>query len=363
MRELFCKNTLFNKKMLTCKKDCLKILGLENNPNASNDEIKKSYHKMALKCHPDKGGNEEEFKKICEAYKYLSSENDNTDEDWENFDPMQFFQEQFSQSDIFMMVSDYGLFENLTSNTSNQNLVSILFNNIGNIMLDQTKVFELANSIIGSDSDFIFNTLKSTHDYAKNVGSKIKDAHVNVNAHLSDIYNGKIVRTKVKRKIYENGELVEKTKKITINLMYESFKIPNEGHQISPNANVFGDAVFNVKMKDFNSTVTRIGGVHILVDQYISDSDDNVVVHWANIEICNLALWKQDKSKLILLEGFGFLKDEESRGNLFLHIYIDEETAKKEGKKRETENNSVKLKIIEKYELFEIKNIFKYYNG
>ena len=358
MRELFCKNTIFNKKML--KKDCLKILGLENNPNASNEEIKKCYHKMALKHHPDKGGNEEEFKKICEAYRYLSSENNNSDEDWENFDPMQFFQEQFNQSDIFMMVSDYGLFENLYGN---ENLIGTLFNNIGNIMLDQTKVFELANSIIGSDSDFIFNTLRSTHDYAKNIGSKIKDVHVNVNAHLSDIYNGKIVRTKVKRKIYENEKLVEKTKKITINLMYETFKIPNEGHQLALSASVFGDAVFNVKIKDYNNTVTRIGGIHILVDQYISESDSSVVLHWANIEIRNLALWKQDKSKLILLENFGFLKDEESRGNLFLHIYIDEETAKKEGKKKQTENNSVTLKIVEEYELFEIKNLFNYYNG
>ena len=41
---------------------------------ASNAEIKKAYKKMAIKHHPDKGGNEEDFKKISEAYSILSDE-------------------------------------------------------------------------------------------------------------------------------------------------------------------------------------------------------------------------------------------------------------------------------------------------
>jgi DnaJ family protein A protein 2 len=45
-------------------------LGLQK--GASSDEIKKAYHKLALKNHPDKGGDAEEFKKIQEAYSVLS---------------------------------------------------------------------------------------------------------------------------------------------------------------------------------------------------------------------------------------------------------------------------------------------------
>jgi curved DNA-binding protein len=50
--------------------DYYKTLGVER--NASPDEIKKAYRKMAAKHHPDRGGNKEEFQKVEEAYRNLS---------------------------------------------------------------------------------------------------------------------------------------------------------------------------------------------------------------------------------------------------------------------------------------------------
>ena len=56
------------------KKDYYKILGVEK--NASQEEIKAAYRKLALKYHPDRNpGNkeaEEKFKEAAEAYKILS---------------------------------------------------------------------------------------------------------------------------------------------------------------------------------------------------------------------------------------------------------------------------------------------------
>jgi len=49
--------------------DYYKVLGV--NENSSDDEIKKSYRKLSLKHHPDRGGNANEFKKINEAYQTL----------------------------------------------------------------------------------------------------------------------------------------------------------------------------------------------------------------------------------------------------------------------------------------------------
>lgn len=46
------------------------ILGLK--PGATEEEVKKAYRKKAMESHPDKGGNEEEFKKIVDAYEILT---------------------------------------------------------------------------------------------------------------------------------------------------------------------------------------------------------------------------------------------------------------------------------------------------
>lgn len=50
--------------------DYYKILGVSK--TASEDEIKRAFRKKAHEHHPDKGGDEAEFKKVNEAYQVLS---------------------------------------------------------------------------------------------------------------------------------------------------------------------------------------------------------------------------------------------------------------------------------------------------
>ncbi|MEK7061753.1 MAG: molecular chaperone DnaJ [Patescibacteria group bacterium] len=51
--------------------DYYEVLGVTK--NASQDEIKKAFHKLAHKYHPDKGGDEKKFKELNEAYQVLSN--------------------------------------------------------------------------------------------------------------------------------------------------------------------------------------------------------------------------------------------------------------------------------------------------
>jgi len=49
------------------------VLGVQE--NADQDTIKKAYRSLAKKHHPDKGGNDETFKKVSEAYDVLGDDN------------------------------------------------------------------------------------------------------------------------------------------------------------------------------------------------------------------------------------------------------------------------------------------------
>lgn len=55
------------------KRDYYEVLGV--NKNSTPEEIKKAYRKQSMEHHPDRGGNEEAFKEVSEAYEILSDPN------------------------------------------------------------------------------------------------------------------------------------------------------------------------------------------------------------------------------------------------------------------------------------------------
>lgn len=100
--------------------DYYKVLGVKR--EASADEIKKAYRKLAQKYHPDKAKGdkrqaEEQFKKISEAYAVLSNA-----EKRKAYDEVgsQVFHSQYSQEDIFKgfdfsEIFDVGISDNIFS--------------------------------------------------------------------------------------------------------------------------------------------------------------------------------------------------------------------------------------------------------
>jgi len=98
------------------KKDYYEILGVKK--NASEEEIKKAYRKLALKYHPDRNpGNkqaEERFKEINEAYAVLSDKEKRRQ--YDQFGPAGFSQ-RFSQEDIFRGFDISDLFKDLGFST------------------------------------------------------------------------------------------------------------------------------------------------------------------------------------------------------------------------------------------------------
>jgi DnaJ-class molecular chaperone len=193
--------------------DYYKILGI--NRNASDEDIKKSYRRLAMKWHPDKNRNNKEmasdkFKNISEAYSVLSDK---------------------SKRDIYDRFGKEGVKNHHKYREANVDPMNVF------------KTFFSGNNFKGSaDFDGSFD-----HTWMKKRNKKKSDPIIsNLNCSLFDLYYGNKQEVSIKRKIY--GKIENKIFMVDIKKGWkEGTKITFNDVGNADNNSRQGDVIFIVK--------------------------------------------------------------------------------------------------------------------
>lgn len=350
------------------------ILGV--NKDATINEIKKVYKKLALKYHPDrnlenKDDAEKKFKDITEAYSVLSDENKR-----KNYD-------MFGQTDNgapeFMNINPFEMFNNIFK-TQVSEFMNIKKNNTNNF---ENILNELKSNKI--NSDFSFGGLKfkiNLHEpnasfknsFKKNEVKKTKPKNLikpkeqvsNKFFDISDIYKGitKEITVELIRRIKQNDKLLYKkvNKKLNIPLKGREIFAEECGNHIKGYKKA---ADLLILINDNKSDIyKRINNYDLLILQEINFDELNKCIH---IELPNgniLELEKKDevmRNKVIKIskKGLPFMLDgKEVRGDLYVKLEHNKNYKKKlDVTKDVTKEEKTEKLCKDKYELIHLFDI------
>jgi len=121
-----------------------KVLGLDE--SAKESEIKKAYKKLAIKYHPDKGGDSDKFNTISEAYQVLSCPEKKGE--YDNFGKFNFMDNSFTSSqNNNSFISPAELFEQFFGNSFANSQINNTFrtSNIDRIFSNLVNINERTN--------------------------------------------------------------------------------------------------------------------------------------------------------------------------------------------------------------------------
>lgn len=368
-------------------KDYYKILEIER--NASEDDIKKSYRKLALKYHPDRCkdiGAEDKFKEISEAYSVLSCiekrrsydvMGNSDDFNFNGEDPFSVFNNIFQQHLSTFMNMKYENeinVDNILNNLSGRKMNSPFsfgnvhikvhtfsdndFKNPFDMMNNSSNPFDIMNNLSSNvDDDEIEedmynynkksskndNKIKNNKSVKTKINKKPEDIVINLDVNFCDIYNEENKNITVKRnRLRSDGSYSSKNKKFDIPIYGREITIKTEGHQY-PDYTESGDIFINIS-NTLDENFKRLNDYDLLTFHSITIQDISKTFTFElmlpNKKIINVQ-YEKDSLKCqkhmfqkIETLGFPYYDDKERKtGDLYIQYYLSfEESINKNDK-------------------------------
>jgi DnaJ-class molecular chaperone len=274
-------------------KDYYNILGVPR--NASEEDIKKSYKKLALQYHPDKNkeeGAEDKFKEISAAYAILSNSDkrrqydmmgsvDDNDIFGGGIDPFSVFNNIFQQHIHSFMNMKYENNLNIDEVLGNLGGGGMGFSGIpmsfGNVKI-KVHTFPMDGFINHEDDEnmgeniFMRGLKENIREKEKILFKKPEDIVYDITVKLKNIYKEEKKKMTIHRmKKLKNKKYGDKSKKIEIPIYGREILLKGEGNQLEDYQEK-GDVIINIH-NDKDPLFRRIGDYNILTHKKISLRD------------------------------------------------------------------------------------------
>ena len=350
--------------------DLYSILNLTS--QATQEEIKKSYHLLALKYHPDKNptkNTSEKFHSISMAYEILSDPDQRKKYDMMNskkkqniFDMINQMYSKFKSSNEFKDYIKKNIFENdeikdklLSGNK--EEIREFVYNKANNYLLNMLNQHFFSNNYSNQDDDLLSIFIPETPDkktyniFDKQLSleTSIIKSSTNINdkllefsiiTDLNEIYMDKLKEIIVQRQRYKEKQIYIDEKKLYIPLSYDSLILEKEGDDYIDSNNLLqrGDIGIKIKCRK-NKYLQRVNNYDILLILPITlyelfSGFDKRFIYLGNEEIKLKSIkpfedYKFDGNKLVINienKGLPYINENnKQRGKLIIFLILNKE--------------------------------------